>query len=66
LESAERVRYRPQPRAQSVQDVFLEGVEAGRNPEFHGKPWDQVAYLLAEHYHGWYDDAFRRGFEQAQ
>jgi hypothetical protein len=36
------------------------------NPEFRGKPWDQVVYLLAERYHDWSDDRFRKGFESGQ
>jgi len=54
------------PRAQVPEDPFRRGYQAALNPEFRGKPWDQVVYLLAERYGNWYDDAFRRGFEGGQ
>jgi hypothetical protein len=47
-------------------DSFQQGLEAARDPEFHGKPWDQVAYLLAERYPCWTEDNFRNGFDAGQ
>ena len=52
------------PKAEN--DPFRRGYEAALNPEFRGKPWDQVVYLLAERYANWYDDAFREGFDGGQ
>lgn len=60
------LRYSVPVRAKAEQDPFVRGYEAALNPEFRGKPWDQVVYLLAERYKNWYDDAFRRGFDGGQ
>ncbi|HTT63865.1 MAG TPA: hypothetical protein VMG35_18560 [Bryobacteraceae bacterium] len=56
----------PVPRIVVRKDPFRKGYEAALNPEFRGKPWDQVVYLLAERYGNWYDDQFRRGFDGGQ
>jgi hypothetical protein len=56
----------PSPETDAHEDPFRQGFEAALNPEFRGKPWDQVVYLLAEQYRDWSDDRFRRGFERGQ
>ena len=56
----------PDPSVTAHHDPFRRGCEAAQNPEFRGKPWDQVVYLLAERYRDWSDDAFRKGFERGQ
>jgi hypothetical protein len=66
LTDSERTRYAPPPRACARPDTFSRGVAAALSPEFHGKPWDQVVYLLAERYRYWYEDTFRNGFEAGQ
>jgi hypothetical protein len=48
------------------ENPFHSGFEAALNPEFRGKPWDQVVYLLAEQYRDWSADSFRKGFERGQ
>lgn len=66
LATSERARYASPPKAYTRPDTFSRGVAAALSPEFHGKPWDQVVYLLAERYRYWYEDAFRNGFEAGQ
>ena len=66
LERAERVHYEARPGIETSWDAFRQGVSAARSKEFHGKPWDQVVYLLAERFRHWYEDAFRSGFEAGQ
>jgi hypothetical protein len=56
----------PGPEADAHEDPFRRGFEAALNPDFRGKQWDQVVYLLAERYHDWSDDRFRKGFEGGQ
>jgi hypothetical protein len=48
------------------ENPFRRGFEAALNPDFRGKSWDQVGYLLAEQYHDWSADSFRKGFERGQ
>lgn len=67
LGDAENTRYQaPAARVNCSRDAFHLGVESARDPEFHGKPWDQVVYLLAERYPCWYEDDFRSGFNAGQ
>ncbi len=67
VEDATEARYHAPPaHLDPREEAFREGVEAASNPEFRGKPWDQVVYLLAERYRGWYEDAFRNGFTAGQ
>ena len=56
----------PSPDIADHEDPFRRGFEAALNPEFRGKPWDQVLYLIAEQFHDWSDDRFRKGFERGQ
>ena len=56
----------PSPHAQVRDDPFQRGYDAALSPEFHGKPWDQVLYVLVERYRDWSDDRFRKGFERGQ
>ena len=65
LRDLRRERYRAMP-VQAPLDPFSRGFEAALNPEFRGKPWEQVVYLLAERYRDWYTDGFREGFDRGQ
>ncbi|HUA61622.1 MAG TPA: hypothetical protein VML19_22875 [Verrucomicrobiae bacterium] len=67
LQDVERLHYvPPAPELRRPPDHFRKGLEASVEPEFSGKPWDQVVYRLAEEYRDWYEPAFRDGFDRGQ
>ena len=66
-DDSKKARFKTPPaHVNCKRDAFQQGLEVARNPEFHGKPWDQVVYLLAERYPCWSEDGFRNGFEAGQ
>ena len=67
LQDGQRLHYLPPaPALRRPPDHYRKGLEASVEPEFSGKPWDQVVYRLAEEHRDWYEPAFREGFDRGQ
>ena len=53
-------------RSEGDQDAYRRGFESALNPEFRGRTWEQVNYILAERDSDWSNACFRAGFERGR
>jgi hypothetical protein len=68
LRDAEREHYTAAgSNFETDEERYRRGFEAAHHPEFRGRKWDDVLYVLVERYpHEWDTPCFRAGFERGQ